>query len=100
MSQSEIKSSCPVKGLSGGIWFETLWWEGGGGGGAVFGNKKKQEGVWIPNHLDHRIATNNHCYFCYRFFTWWVLLITPIGGCFELATRTQDIHHENVIGQL
>ena len=68
MSQSEIKSSCLVKGLSGGIWFETLWWEGGGGGGgAVFGNKKKQEEggfstILITGLLLTTIATNNHCY--------------------------------------
>ena len=74
MSQSEIKSSCHVKGLSGGIWFETLWWEGGGGGGAVFGNKKKQEEVGFSNILITRlllttIATNNHAiYLSY----WWL----------------------------
>ena len=69
MSQSEIKSSCHVKGLSGGIWFETLWWEGGGGGGggAVFGNKKKQEGVGFSTILITGLllttnATNNQCY--------------------------------------
>ena len=68
MSQSEIKSSCLVKGLSGGIWFETLWWEGGGGGGgAVFGNKKKQEEggfstILITGLLLTTIAANNHCY--------------------------------------
>ena len=68
ISQSEIKCSCHVKGLSGGIWFETLWWEGGGGGGgAVFGNKKKQEGVGFSTILITGLllttnATNNQCY--------------------------------------
>ena len=68
MSQSEIKSSCHVKGLSGGIWFETLWWEGGGGGGggAVFGNKKRQEeggfsNILITGLLLTTISTINQC---------------------------------------
>ena len=48
MSQSEIKSSCHVKGLSGGIWFETLWWEGGGGGGGWGLPGPSMELDWAP----------------------------------------------------